>query len=79
MINIQGSSYWSSYKIRLAYDYFVFAGEYPIIFLNKEHVLKLIYFVVPVAILAALFCIFVKFVFFFILCTVVPYYIVIFD
>ena len=42
MINIQGLSYGSSCKIRLAYDYFIFAGEYPIVFLNKEHVLKLI-------------------------------------
>ena len=38
MINIQGSSC----KIRLAYDYFVFAGEHPIVFRNKEHLLKLI-------------------------------------
>ena len=42
MINIQGSSYGSSCKIMFAYDYFFFAGEYPIIFLNKEHVSKLI-------------------------------------
>ena len=42
MINIQGSSYESSCKIRLACDDFVFAGEYLIVFLNKEHVLKLI-------------------------------------
>ena len=42
MRNIQGSSHGLSCKMRLAYDYFVFAGEYPIVFLNKEHVLKLI-------------------------------------
>ena len=42
MINIQESSYESSCKIMLACDYFVFAGEYPIVFLNKEHVLELI-------------------------------------
>ena len=34
MINVQASNC----KIRLAHKYFVFAEEYPIVFLNKEHV-----------------------------------------